>query len=143
MFRHTSLKNGFFYTVLANDTQYFIDFRADLTRVVFTEQATLLANISEAGGQHSCTINGSDNSSSITLQISDDSIISTGSYYNVGISYKDDNGIIFEQHIGNNDTITITELTPTSVRGTFYGKVSAIGSTITLSEGAFFVGRKR
>ena len=156
MFRHFAFRKNLFYSFIIvpfiigacnkdehpSDSQYFIRFKADLTRIVFTDQPVLIANFSESGGQHNCLISGGDRTSSITLQIVDDSIISLGSYYGVGISYKDDNGIIFEQDNANfNSAVTITELTATSVRGAFYGAVSAIGSTIAISEGEFHVRR--
>lgn len=124
-----------------NESQYFISFKADLTRIVFTDQPVLRAAFSETNGIYNCTITGHDLRSSIILQAIDDSAITTGTYYNALISYQDDNGNIFEQDAGSDNVITITELTDSSVRGTFEGTVRAPGSIITVSEGVFFVGR--
>ncbi len=134
------------------EDQYYISFKADLTRIVFIDQPDLTANFSESGNQHGCTINGSDRTSNITIQILDDSSITTGTYsgyetlggVNIGVlmRYQDDNNDVFEQDSGNRDAIvTITAITATSVAGVFSGTVKTTTSAIEIKEGEFFVRR--
>ena len=136
----------------SGEDQYYIRFKADLTSIVFTDQPVLTTVCSKTGDQHECTFRGGDLTSRITITVFDDNTISNGTYsdfrteggLNFGtlISYEDDSGTIFEQRNGvTGTTVTITESTATSIRGVFTGKVATMGTTMTISEGEFFVKR--
>lgn len=129
----------------AGEEQYYISFKADLTRVVFIDQPVLTANFSQSGNQYDCVMTGSDRTSSITIQVFDNSSITTRTYsgYNALIRYIDDNGNEFVQDSTNRDAIvTISGITATSVTGVFSGTVRRTStSAIEIKEGEFFVKR--
>jgi hypothetical protein len=139
-----------------NDQIYYIRFSANGNLIEYTNQLVLIAGFGQATGIYTGTVNGAnDLSSNIGLQIYNNNPIVEGIYSGYGIidnsvvgviiGYTEkDSGVLFSSGGGPNvdATIEISEITPTSLRGTFNGTLLAAGrSNINITNGSFFVRR--
>jgi len=135
------------------DGKYFVRFNANGSKVEFTLQGSLVAAFGQAGVQHNAVFTGGDGTSNISLQVFDGKAIAAGAFSGytitggavVGtlIGYSDSSGTLYTQgSVGSNASITISEITTTTVRGTFGGTLKASGKAdIVVSQGEFFVWR--
>lgn len=131
---------------------YYIRFRANGELVEFTNQLILLAGFGTNGEIYTGTISGAnDATSNIGLQIYNNAPILEGTYSGyVGMSgviigyLEKSSGILFSSGGGPNvdATVVITEITETTVKGTFRGKIMATGQPdIIVTDGSYFVRR--
>jgi hypothetical protein len=163
------MKRRFFYAVTLfvavillsackdeEEGMYYFRFTADGEPVEFTNQLILLAGFGNSGNLYTASISGAnDADSNVGLQIYSDQPITEGTYSGYGfvenairgviIGYKDKkSGILFSSGGGPNvdATIVITEMTATTIKGTFQGKLLASGKPdMTVTNGSFFVRR--
>jgi hypothetical protein len=151
--------NIFTFSACRNDDNnqiYYIRFLANGTLIEYTNQLVLIAGFGQATGIYTGTVSGAnDLSSNIGLQIYNNSPIVEGIYSGYGIidnavvgviiGYTEKNsGVLFSSGGGPNvdATVEISELTSTSLRGTFKGTLLATGrSNISITDGSFFVRR--
>lgn len=135
---------------------YYIRFRANGELVEFTNQLILTAGFGQSGVFHTGTISGAnDADSNVGLQIYNNAPILAGTYSGYGVSdgvvvgviigYKEkSSGVLFSSGGGPNvdATVVITEITETTVKGTFHGKIMATGQPdIVVTDGSYFVRR--
>lgn len=138
---------------------YFIRFQAGGSQVEYRGQGGVFATFSQLGSQHNFGVAavsdaGSIAGGSINIGVLDASPITTATYtgfqavgtsggfrtaqilYNIGgFEYSNSNA-------SSDNTVTITEITPTTVRGTFRGTVRATGRTaISITNGQFYAKR--
>lgn len=135
----------------AND--YVMKFKANGSQVVLNSQPSLVATFANAGAIFNGVFNGSDGASIMILQVYDSKNISETNYIGyklVGssfigavISYNDASGTGYAQGSVNPDTkVTISEITTTTVRGTFSATLKSAGKPdIAITDGEFFVWR--
>jgi glutamate synthase domain-containing protein 3 len=136
-----------------DDGKYFIRFNANGSKVEFTVQGSLVAAFGQAGTQYNAVFTGGDAASNISLQVYDGKAIAAGTFSGYTITggavvgaimgYSDNSGTLYTQgSVGSNASITISEITTTTVRGTFSGTLKASGKTdIVVSQGEFYVWR--
>jgi hypothetical protein len=136
-----------------SNSGYFIRFKANGTQVEFKEQTSLVAAFAKSGIQHNGVFSGGKNLSNIVLQVFDNKAIEATTFtgYTISgssivaelISYNDNTGANYTQgSVGSNATITISEITATTVRGTFSSTVKSAGKPdISITQGEFFVWR--
>ncbi len=135
---------------------YYIRFRANGELVEFKNQLILTAGFGQSGDLHTGTISGAnDADSNVGLQIYNNAPILAGTYSGYGVSggavvgviigYKEkSSGVLFSSGGGPNvdATVVITEITETTVKGTFHGKIMATGQPdIVVTNGSYFVRR--
>ncbi len=134
------------------ESVYYIRFTANGEPVEFNNQLILIAGFGHSGDIYTGTIGGAnDVSSNVGLQIHNNAPITEGTYSGYGgaagviISYTEkSSGVLFSSGGGPNvdATVVITEMTATSVKGTFHGKLLAAGQPdMTVTNGSFFVRR--
>ncbi len=138
--------------VVDNDT-YYMRFKANGVQFQFTEQASLVATFAQTGTIFTSSFTGLDGLSQIVLFVYDNKEIAVktySGYFLVGssfigalISYNDPSGNFYKEGIGNSDgTVTISEMTDKTVRGSFGGTVVANGKAdIKITNGEFFLWR--
>lgn len=136
-----------------SNEQYAFKFKANGTQVVLNQQASLVAAFAQSGNIYNAVFNGSDGVSIAILQVYDNKAISSttfsgynlvgGSIVGALISYDDATGTGYMQGAGNSDaTVTISEITEKTVRGTFSGTLTATGKPdIAITDGEFYVWR--
>ena len=132
---------------------YLMKFDVNGQTVEYTNQASLIAAFSSAATQYNALVTGYDANSNAGLQIFDDKAITTGTYsgYTIAgsavvgvlIHYQEPGGTLYTQGTTNSDAvITISEITATTVRGTFSGTLKTAGkSDISVTNGQFYVWR--
>jgi hypothetical protein len=131
---------------------YYIRFRANGELVEFTNQLILIAGFGTNGEIYTGTIGGAnDATSNIGLQIYNNAPILEGTYSGYGggtgviIGYTEkSSGVLFSSGGGPDvdATVVITEITATTVKGTFHGRIMATGqSDIIVTDGSYFVRR--
>lgn len=132
---------------------YLMKFDVNGKTVEFTGQASLVAAFSNTGNQYLGVFTGYDANSNMGLQVYDNKAIVPGTFSGYTISnsaivgvligYQDTSGTQYTQGTTNSDAvITISELTATTVRGTFSGTLKAAGkSDISVTNGQFYVWR--
>jgi hypothetical protein len=135
---------------------YYIRFRANGELVEFTNQLILTAGFGNTGDLYSGTISGAnDVDSNIGLQIYNNAPILEDTYSGYGFSgnavvgviigYKEkSSGVLFSSGGGTNvdATVVISEITETTVKGTFQGRLLANGQPdIIVTDGSYFVRR--
>lgn len=132
---------------------YVMSFKVDGKLVEFKVQASLVAAFGHADNVYNAVFTGYDPDSNISLQIFDGKEIVAATYTGYGlvggsivgavIGYSDKSGTLYTQYAVNSDaTITISEITSSTVRGTFSGKLRSNGkSDISITEGKFYVWR--
>lgn len=132
---------------------YLMKFDVNGKTVEFTGQASLVAAFSNTGNQYLGVFTGYDANSNMGLQVYDNKAIVPGTFSGYAISnsaivgvligYQDTSGTQYTQGTTNSDAvITISELTATTVRGTFSGTLKAAGkSDISVTNGQFYVWR--
>lgn len=137
----------------AGPEEYVMKFKANGAPVVLNVRGSLVAAFAQAGTVFNGVFTGSDNVSSISLQVYDNKTISATTYSGyklvgsaiVGalISYNDAKGTPYTQGSVNPDaSVTISEITETTVRGTFSGTLKSAGNPdISITEGEFYVWR--
>ena len=133
--------------------EYAFRFKANGSQVELKLKGALVAAFSHSGAINNGVFTGSDGVSSITLQVFDSKTISETTYSGytiVGssvigalINYNDASGTGYSQgSVDPNVTVTITEITETTVRGKFNATVKATGKPdISITEGDFYVWR--
>jgi hypothetical protein len=137
-----------------NGGTYFYRFDANGTRVTFNQQVSLTAAFSQSGNQRVAIITGFDATRNSAVQIYSGSTIGTATYtgYTLDVNaaavvgmifhYQDATGTVYQSDNTNSNTTTITQLTSTTVRGTFAGRLKATGKAdIVVTNGEFFVQR--
>lgn len=136
-----------------NNGGYVMRFKANGNTVEFTVQASLTAAFGQSSNQYNGLFTGYDANSDISLQVFDDKTISESTYTGytiVGsavigtlISYQDDTGTVYTQGSGSSDaTVSITQITSKTVRGTFSGTLKASGKPdMAITGGQFYVWR--
>jgi hypothetical protein len=135
---------------------YYIRFRANGEMVEFTNQLILTAGFGQSGDLHTGTISGAnDATSNVGLQIYNNAPILAGTYSGYGVSdgavvgviigyTEKSSGVLFSSGGGPNvdAAVVITEITETTVKGTFHGKIMASGHPdIIVTDGSYFVRR--
>ncbi len=137
----------------ASPEEYVMKFKSNGSQVVLNVQGSTVAAFAQAGTVFNGVFTGSDNVSSISLQVYDNKTISATTYSGyklvgstiVGalISYNDAAGTPYTQGSANPDaSVTISEITETTVRGTFSGTLKSAGKPdIAVTDGEFFVWR--
>ncbi len=135
---------------------YYIRFRANGEQVEFTNQLILVAGFGTNGELYTGTISGAnDVDSNVGLQIYNNAPILAGTYSGYGVSgnavvgviigYSEkSSGALFSSGGGPDvdATVVISEITATTVKGTFHGRLLATGqSDILVTDGSFFVRR--
>ena len=130
------------------DKTYYIRFKYDDKHPEYTEPLSVYASF-EHIGDYSCILTESSSFYTMKLQVNDYKPIDTGTYQIQGLgdstlvhAYIDWNTSSHYSSASDsgNATITILEITSTTVRGTFSGTVTAPGQTeIILREGEFFL----
>ncbi len=132
---------------------YVMRFYVDGSKVEFTGQGSLVAAFAQSGTIFNAVFTGYTANSNMGLQIFDNKAIGATTYSGYGIvgssivgvliSYEDTDGTVYTQGTGTTDaTITISEITDTTVRGTFSGTLKANGKPdIKITNGEFFVWR--
>jgi hypothetical protein len=132
---------------------FLIQFKVDGTLVEYTSQSSLMAVFAHSGAQYNAVFSGYDELSNINLSVYYNKEITSGTYSGytlagsaiVGslISYQDKSGTNYTQASVNSDaSITISEITATTVKGFFSGTLLASGKPdIVITNGEFFVWR--
>lgn len=132
---------------------YVMKFDVNGTTVEFTGQASLSAAFSSSGNQYLGVFTGYDATSNMSLQIYDNKSIVAGSFsgYTIAggaltgilITYQDHGGTVYNSATTNPDAVVnISEITSTTVRGTFSGTMKSAGKPdISVTNGQFFVWR--
>lgn len=133
---------------------YFVRFRAGGEQVSYTLQNSLLMTFSNSGSQYVGIVSGFDPSSNVNLQVYSNSAITATTYsgYNVSggslvgalVGYHPAGGTLYtsSSSSGVTATVTITELTATTVRGTFSATLYAAGKPdVSVTNGEFHVPR--
>jgi hypothetical protein len=133
--------------------QYYLRFNANGSQVSFTSQPTLLVAFAQSGTQYNALITGYTASANASLTVFNGSAINTGTFsgYNIvgsalvgaTIAYQDASGTLYSSGTAATDAvITITDKTSTTFKGTFSGRLKAVGKTdIVVTSGEFFVKR--
>lgn len=130
---------------------WYLRFKANGAQVSFTLQTSLLATFSNAGVQYVGIVTGYDATANTNLQLYDNASITTKTYSGyaasdgaiVGalIGYEDAAGTNYVS-TSNQVSVIVTELTGTTIKGTFTAVLSAVGKPdLTVTEGQFFVPR--
>lgn len=137
-----------------NNSTYFMSFKVDGTLVSYSNQFSLNATLGQSGAQYLNTITGADDATSnMGLQIFDDAPLTVKSYSGytivggltkgVIVGYLDPvSGLVFSSGGGPvmDAIITITEITATTVSGSFSGTLQDAGQPDKLvTEGQFIV----
>jgi hypothetical protein len=133
---------------------HYLRFQANGAQVSYTEQSSLLMTFSNSGTQYVGIVSGFDATSNANLQIYANAAISTGTWsgYNLSgsalvgalIGYHPAGGVL---HTSGGTgvvtaSVTISEITGTTARGTFTATLRAAGQPdITVTNGEFFVPR--
>ncbi len=132
---------------------YFFKFKANGVQFNYNSQLLLTAHFNQSGNQHLGTISGANDAmSNISLQLYDDSPITTKSYSGFTVESGVTKGVIIG-HLDPNTgliygsgganviaSITISEMNTNSVKGNFSGILKNSGnSDITITDGEFFV----
>lgn len=132
---------------------YVMKFKVNGSQVVLNSQPSLVAAFANTGAIFNGVFNGSDGASIMILQVYDNKAISQTTYSGyklvgssfVGaiISYSDASGTGYAQGSANPDTkVTISEITTTTVSGTFSATLKSAGKPdIDITDGEFFVWR--
>lgn len=132
---------------------YMMRFKVNGAQVEFKTQASLVAAFGQSGNIFNGVFTGYDAKSNISLQVYDNKAISEttfsgyalvgSSFVGALIGYQDNDGTLYTQGSINSDaTIKISEMSSTTVRGTFSGTLKASGkSDIAITNGEFFVWR--
>ncbi len=133
--------------------QYYMRFKANGTTVEFKVQASLVAAFGHAENVYNAVFTGYDADSNISLQVFDSKDIVETTYSGYGlvgtsfvgalIGYKDTGETLYTQGATASDaSVTISEITATTVKGTFQGTLKADGkANIAVTNGEFFVWR--
>ena len=135
--------------------EFYVRFRANGTQVVFNLPNNELATFDKIGSEfHFGTSGAAANGNNISLAVFDVAAITTASY--VGLTTVNSSGgyrlaeilytvggVQYENTDANQDhRITITEITPTTVKGTFSGTMKASGRpNISITNGEFYTKR--
>jgi hypothetical protein len=131
--------------------EFYVRFRANGTQEVFNLPNNVLTTFDKIGSEfHFGTAGVAANGNSISLAIFDVVAITTASYagfttvnssggYRLAQILYTVGGVQYENTDANQDhRITITEITPTTVKGTFSGTVKATGrASISITNGEF------
>lgn len=130
----------------------FLRFRANGTQMEFTNPPSLLATTSQSGTQHVMIVTGFDAASGLSLSFFGDAPISERTY--TGYTLAPGNvafvGVLIAFHDAQSQygpdvldhTATITDITETTVEGTFQGTLSAAGRPdLVVTDGRFRVQR--
>lgn len=132
---------------------YLMKFDVNGKTVEFTGQASLVAAFSNSGNQYLGVFTGYDATSNMSLQVYDNKTIVPGSFSGytaangaltgILITYQDQSGTVYSSATTNSDAvITISEITNTTVRGTFSGTMKSAGKPdISVTNGQFYVWR--
>lgn len=136
--------------------EFYLRFKANGTLVEYTNQLALSAGFAQNGNQHVGTISGWNNSSSnFSILLYNLAPISETTYSGYSVSADGTVGVLFAHKekvsgavFGSGVTpdydamATLSQLTETSVKGTFSGTIRAAGHPdIGITEGEFFVKR--
>ncbi|HEV8613194.1 MAG TPA: hypothetical protein VGQ73_06765, partial [Gemmatimonadales bacterium] len=147
---------GILFTACKSSTgpsggSYYLRFNANGTLVNFTAQPSLLCAFGQSGSQYNALITGFDATSNASVQLFDGTPIAQKSYsgytiigtafVGVLLTYQDATGVVYSSGSGaNTGTATITQLTATTVTGTFTGTLVANGHpNLAVSNGQFYV----
>ena len=140
----------------SNDGDLFYRFDANGTRVTYTVQQSLLGSFSRNNNQRVLIITGFNANSNSALQVYSGADIGVGSYSGYTINpaqgvvigtimhYQDSNGVLYatDSSVNPTDVVTITDLTATTVRGTFSGRLKSAGRPdMVITNGEFLVKR--
>lgn len=132
---------------------YYMRFKVNGALVEFKVQASLVAAFGHADKVYNAAFTGYDIDSNISLQVFDSKEIGATTYSGYGlvnsaivgaiIGYSDKSGTLYTQGALNSDaTITIAEITSSTVKGTFSGTLRANGKPdLAVTNGEFFVWR--
>lgn len=135
------------------ENDYYVRFNASGQKVEFKVHGSLVAAFGQSGSNHNAVFTGYDATSNISLQVFDNKAITTATYTGYTLSdssfigaligYTDKSGTLYMQDALNPVTsISISEITATTVKGTFSGTVKASGKTdISITNGEFYVWR--
>lgn len=133
--------------------EYFVRFSAGETPISFTRQGSIVGTFAQSGNQHNAIFTGYDETTGIHLQIYDREAVTEQTYSGYGfetdavvgvlIGYYNADGSYASGASPTEETrVVVSEITETSVRGTFQGTVKADGlPDLALTEGEFFVQR--
>jgi hypothetical protein len=152
-----TISAGIFASCKDDETEtsggYYVRFNANGQKVEFKVQGATVAAFGQATNIYNAVFTGYDASSNVILQVFDKKEITTSTYsgYTLSgasfigalISYQDDSGTLFRQEVLNPVTsVTISEITSETVKGTFSGIVKASGKpNISITQGEFYVWR--
>jgi hypothetical protein len=147
------LSSGCSTSTSPNGSGYFLHFQANGTTVAYTAQPSLLVAFGHAGTQYNALITGFDATSNMSVQVFDGAVIAKGTFSGYGvvgsafvgalITYQDASGTVYVSTDQATDAIiTITDLTATTMSGTFKGRLKVAGHPdIVVTNGEFFVKR--
>lgn len=152
-----TILSGIFVSCKDDETEtsgeYYVRFNANGQKIEFKVQGATVAAFGQAANIYNAVFTGYDASSNLILQVFDKKEITTSSYsgYTLSgasfigslISYQDASGTVFRQDVSNPvTTVTISEITSETVRGTFSGIVKTSGKPdISITQGEFYVWR--
>jgi len=134
-------------------SSYYFRFNANGSVVNYTSQPSLVVAFGHSGSQFNALITGFTSSSNANVQVFSGSAIGTVTYsgYNVVggafvgalVGYQDASGTTYTSGSGATDAVvTITQLTSSTMTGTFTGRLKATGKAdIVVTNGEFFVKR--
>ncbi len=136
------------------DGTYYLRFKANGTQITYADQFRLNATVSQAANQHLLLALGFDDTSNFSATFFDGAPVSQKTYagYNINQSlgafigvifaYQNTSGVVYGPGSTNDESATITELTSTTVRGTFSGTVRAAGQAdVVITNGEFYLPR--
>ena len=137
-----------------DDGSYYLRFKANGTQISYTDQVRLSASVGQASNQHTLVALGFDNTTNFSIIFFDGAPVSQKTYsgydinQNLGVfigvlfAYEDQAGVVYGPGDTNDESATITELTASSVRGTFNGTVRVAGQAdVLITNGEFYLPR--
>lgn len=133
--------------------EYFVRFSAGGTPISFTRQGSIVGTFAQSGNQHNAIFTGYDETTGIHLQIYDREAVTEQTYSGYGFEADAVVGVLIGYYNADasyasgispteETRVVVSEITETSVRGTFQGTVMADGRPdLVLTDGEFFVQR--
>ena len=134
---------------------YYLRFQTPSGQVNFTSQPSLMAAFSQAGNQHTMLVTGYDATANFSISVFDGAAITQKTYsgndinpalgalVGVQLTYQDASGTVYSIGSGTViQTVTISNITSTTVTGTFSGTLRSTGhADLLISNGQFLVQR--
>lgn len=133
---------------------FYMRFKTNGTQMAYNDQTALNATFVTTGSQRSATFAGVDANTSMTVEALDEVNIAEDIYdgywtlethvFGSLITFVDADGVIYASATDNSSdaVVTVTEMTSTTVKGTFTGTLKAEGHPdIVVTSGEFFIPR--